>query len=396
MATLEQLPFARGTDLLGPPPRYAELREGGPVVRVVTPAGDPAWLVIGYAEVRDLYQDPRLGRSHPRPAEAARVSGAAVAGGPSGEYETEKADHARMRRLLMPAFSARRMARLRVRVQELVEELLAGMAAAGPPGDLHESLSFPLPALVICELLGVPYGDRADFRRWSAGVADTTDAAASERALAELRAYMGRLVAVKRTAPGEDVISDLLATGPAEGMTDGDIAELAAGLLFAGHETTMGRIDLGTVLLLTHPDQAAALRSDPGLVVTAVEEILRYAVPSQLGLVARYAHTDLTVAGVDIRAGEAVLFSLTAANRDPAAFEDPDRFDIARTPNPHLGFAYGPHFCLGASLARVELQSVFATLPGRFPGLALAVPPDALRVRDRSLTGGLDALPVTW
>jgi pentalenolactone synthase len=347
--------------------------------------------------VKAVYQDERVGRSHPEPEKAARIWDAAIAGGPTGNYDTEKADHLRMRRLLAPAFSARRMERLRAHVEELVEGLLDDLAGTAPPADLHESLSFPLPALVICELLGVPFADREDFRRWSSGAADASDAQASRAALETLTRYMYRLMELKRRDPGEDVISDLVAAAPAEGLADIDIAQLGAGLLFAGHETTVARIDLGTVLLLTNHAQRQALERDPALLPGAVEEILRYVVPSPLGLVPRYAHADLTVAGVDIRAGEAVLLDFTAANRDPAVFADPDTFDIARAAaNSHVAFGYGSHFCLGASLARVELQSVFATIFTRFPTLRLAVPATALRLRDTSMTGGLSTLPVTW
>jgi cytochrome P450 len=402
MTTVEQvpelprLPFPPGEQLFGTSPWFRELRLGGPVVRVRTPAGDEAWLVIGLTESKALYQDERVGRSHPEPEKAARISHAAIAGGPAGSYETERADHARMRRLLGPSFSARRMERLRVHVQELVAGLEDDLAARTPPADLHESLSFPLPVLVICELLGVPFEDREEFRGWSAGAADARDAKASRVALEQLYGYMHRLMSLKRREPGEDVMSDLVAAGPGEGMSDTAIAQLGAGLLFAGHETTVARIDLGTVLLLTHPEQLAALRRDPGLLAGAVEEILRYVVPSPLGLVPRYAHTDLTVAGTHIRAGEAVLLDFTAANRDPAAYPDPDAFDITRPPSAHITFGYGPYFCLGASLARVELQSVFSTIFDRLPTLQLAVPAGQLHLRDHSMTGGLSALPVTW
>jgi pentalenolactone synthase len=260
---------------------------------------------------------------------------------------------------------------------------------------LHEALSFPLPALVICELLGVPYADRDQFRAWSAGMVTLNDREASATALAQLVSYMHHLMARKRAHPGEDVITDLLAAHDDEHFGDDRIAELAATLLFAGHETTVTRIDHGTLLLLTHPDPRAALRRDPELVASAVEEILRVAAPGGGGL-PRYAHDDIDIAGVRIRAGDAVLLSGVAANRDPAAFVDPDRFDITRPANPHLSFGHGPRFCIGAGLARLELHAVFTALPQRFPTLELAVPLEELRLRDDLLTGGLTALPVTW
>jgi pentalenolactone synthase len=391
-AELPRLPFPR-PDVLDVAPLYRALQDEAPVVPVRTPAGDPAWLVTRHAEARALFADPRLGRSHPDPARAARISGSALLGGPMGDPATEAAGHARMRRLLVPAFSARRMAGLRAHVAELAGGLLDDLLRQGPPADLHEGLSFPLPVLVICELLGVPFADRDRFRAWSQGCADLTDRAASAAALGELVGYTRELAARKRREPGDDLISDLIAAE--EGLGDDEVAGLSAVLLFAGHETTVVRIDLGALLLMTHPDQAGRLRREPALVPTAVEEILRVAAPSGVGL-PRYAHEDVDVAGVRIRAGDAVLLSSTVTNRDPGVFADPGLFDVGRSPNPHLSFGHGPRYCIGAGLARIELQEVFTALPARLPGLRLAVPVAELRLRDDLLTGGLTALPVTW
>jgi cytochrome P450 len=391
---LPRLPFAR-PGVLEIAPLLRTLQASAPVTPVRTPAGDIAWLVTGYAEVKALLADPRLGRSHPDPDNAARISHAAILGGPTGNAATEAADHAQMRQLLTPAFSARRMHALRAHVADLVETLLDQLAEQTPPVDLHEALSFPLPALVICELLGVPYEDRDQFRDWSAGAGNITDRAAATAALGALVNYMYQLIARKRDHPGQDVISDLIAAQPDAHYGDDGIAQLAAALLFAGHETTVTRIDYGTLLLLTHPDQCDALRQDPELVASAVEEILRVAAPGGVGL-PRYAHGDIDIAGVTIRTGDAVLVTNVGANRDPAAFADPDRFDIARSPNPHLSFGHGPRFCIGASLARVELQAVFTALPQRFPTLELAVPLDQLQLRGDLVTGGLTALPARW
>lgn len=391
---LPHLPFPR-PGVLDIAPLYHTLQASVPITPVRTPAGDVAWLVTGYLEVKALFSDPRLGRSHPDPQHAARISQAAFLGGPMGNAATEAADHTRMRRLLTPAFSARRMHALRAHVADLVETLLDQLAEQTPPADLHEALSFPLPALVICELLGVPYAERDQFRGWSAGAANVTDREAATAALGQLVSYMHRLIAHKRAHPGQDVISDLLTTQDQCHYGDDQIAGLAAMLLFAGHETTVTRIDYGTLLLLTHPDQRAALHRDPELVAGAVEEILRVAAPTSGGM-PRYAHEDIDIGGVTIRTGDAVLLSGVVANRDPAAFADPDRFDITRTPNPHLSFGHGPRFCIGAGLARLELHAVFTALPQRLPTLELAVPLDQLQLRGDLITGGLTALPVTW
>jgi cytochrome P450 len=390
--TAPQLPFPR-SDVLSIGPLYAQLRATAPLCAVRTPAGDPAWLVTSHALARELLADPRLGRSHPDPERAARISGSAVLGGPMGDAATEAQSHAEMRKLLAPAFAARRMHRLRAHVADLVAGALDRMAAHGAPADLHELVSLPIPVLVICELLGVPYADRDRFRALSEGAGGLTDRDASLRALHDLVAYIGELVPRKRSAPGEDLLSDLVAADPG-GRHDDRTAGLAAMLLFAGHETTVTRIDVGTVLLLTHPEHYRALAADPTRVAGTVEEILRLAAPGGSGGLPRYAHADIAVGGITIRAGDAVVVSPAAANRDPAAFPDPETFDPDRAAGGHLAFGYGPRYCIGAALARVELQAVFAALPARFPDMELAVPVERLELRADLLTGGLRALPV--
>ncbi len=371
--------------------------------KVTTPAGDPAWLVTNYDDVKALLSDPRLGRSHAEPERAARASQSAIFGGPMGHPSTEAEDHARTRRLFAPAFSARQMARLRPRVAAIIADLLDAMAHQTQPVDLHEVVSFPLPVLVICELLGVPYADREDFRRWCDDAAHLTDAARSQTGLMRLWDYMRALADRKQAEPGDDVISDLVAAAVADPeLTVDGIAGLSAALLFAGHETTVTAIDRGVILLLTHPEQADALRHDPALIEPAVEEILRSWLPmrtsgtEQAGGLPRYANTDFTFGGVTIRTGELVMLGLREANLDERTFGEPDRFDVHRTPNPHLTFGHGPRFCVGAPLARIELQTLFPALLDRFPTLRLAVPVESLRGRDELLTGGLVELPVTW
>ncbi|MFF5209681.1 cytochrome P450 [Streptosporangium sp. NPDC000396] len=390
-ADLPELPFERSSPL-NVPEKYRTLRATEPVTRVRTQAGDLAWLVSGYEEARQAFADQRLGRSSPDPDQAARISGSVLLGGPRGEIETEKAEHERMRRMLAPAFSARRMSALGPHVQQLVDGLLDHMAELPPPVDLHEMLSLPLPVLVICELLGVPYGDQEHFRKLADAMTDLSDPERAEAAMTELGDYTREIIVSKRANPAEDVFSDM-ATMDA---SDEEIATLAAGLLFAGHETTVNRIDYGVLLLLSDRAQRDALIADPSLAASAVEEILRMAAPGNHGI-PRYAHEDVTIGGVTIRRGEAVLIAPTSANRDERVFSEPDRFDIGRTPDdPHLAFGYAGRYCIGASLARVELRSVFGTLFSRFPTLALAVPVEELTERRASLTGGFTHLPVTW
>jgi cytochrome P450 len=250
----------------------------------------------------------------------------------------------------------------------------------------------------------VPYADREDFSRWSDDIAHPTDTARSQAGLMQLSQYMRALVDRKQAEPGDDVISNLVTAAAANPeLADDDIAMLSAELLILGHETTVTAIDCGVTLLLTHPEQADALRHDPALIGSAVEEILRLwlsmhtSVTEQAMGLLRYANTDFTFGGVTIRAGELVVLGLRAANLDEQHFPGPDRFDVHRTPNPHLTFGHGSRFCAGAPLARIELQTLFPALVARFPTLCLAVPVESLRGRDGGLlAGGLWELPVTW
>ncbi|HYW27208.1 MAG TPA: cytochrome P450 [Terriglobales bacterium] len=392
-AQLPAMPFPQ-PDLLTMSPRVRDLQAVCPVSRVRTLTGDEAWMVTRHAELKRLFGERHLGRSHRDPEHAARISDSILFGGPANNFETEEADDARMRALLTPFFSARRMEALRPRVEALADQLIDALANSPRPADLHAALSVPLPVLVICELLGVPYEDRDQFRAWTQGMADMQDRQKAGEAMGRLFGYMQELVRRKRAAPADDVISGLCAV---EGgaLADDHVAFLAAVLLFAGHETTVVRIDVGTLLLLRNPDQRDALLNDASLLSTAVEEILRLSDTGGSG-VPRYAREDVEVAGVRIRAGDAVIFNLGAANHDERVFADPGRFDVTRHPNPHLTFGYGPRFCIGAPLARVELQTVVARLVGRLPTLRLAVPMERLAVRADLLTGGLTQLPVTW
>jgi cytochrome P450 len=385
-----QLPFEQAHPL-DVAPLLRQLQQDGVIHRVRTAVGDMAWLVTGYEEVRRLLADERLGRSHPDPANAARLGQSVLFGGPMGNYDTEQADNARLRSLLQPQFSPRRMRALRPRVEELTAGLLDDLAGHGPPADLHQELALPLPIQVICELLGVPYADRAQFRAWSEAVGDVRDRARSEQGLGELFGYGRQLVSRKRNQPGDDFISELCA----EGLGDDEIAMLSMGLLFAGHETTGAAIGMGALWLLAFPGQQQALINDPSQITSAVEEILR-APGRGGGGIPRYARTDLQIGEVTVHAGELVLLDNRAANHDPAVFPNPDRFDVTRHGPAHLSFGHGAHYCLGAPLARIELQAVFSQLPTRLPTMRLAVPVEQLRVRSGTLTGGLTKLPVEW
>ncbi|MGH3728477.1 MAG: cytochrome P450 [Micromonosporaceae bacterium] len=386
-----QLPFPQ-TRPLEVPPLLRTLQSDADIHKIRTATGDEAWLVTGYHQVRHLLDDDRLGRSHPDPGNAARSGESALFGGPMGDFDTEKADHARMRGLLQPHFSPGRMWAFRPRVDALTSELLDDLAQQSPPADLHTALALPLPILVICELLGVPYEDRAQFRTWSQAAADITDRHRSEQGLADLFGYGVQLVARKREQPGDDVISRLCAT---EGVGDNEIAMLSMSLLFAGHETTVVQLGFGALLLFTHPDAWQELRSNPDLISSAVEEILR--VPGKGGGgIPRYARTDLDIDGTTIPAGSLVMLDNGAANHDAGVFTDPDRFAITRREASHLTFGHGARYCIGAPLARIELQAALHQLVQRFPTMRLAVPVEELTTRRDVLTGGLAELSVTW
>lgn len=391
MVVAAQLPFEQA-DPLQFAPRLRELQDQGTVHRVLTDVGDSAWLVTRHADVRRLLDDDRLGRAHREPETAARTGESALFGGPLGDFTTEHADHQRMRGLLQPHFTPGHMRALRPRIEALATRLLDELAAHGPPADLHAVVAVPLPILVICELLGVPYEDREEFRRWTDDAGNTRDHARSEQGLGQLFAYGRQLVAAKRRNPSDDVISRLCAT---EDVTDDEAAELSMFLLFAGHETTVVQIGFTALLLMSNPEQWRALVDEPGLVPNAVEETLRTSRRAG-GAVVRYARTDLDIDGVAIKAGDLVLLEIGGGNHDPTVFANPERVDITRHAATHLAFGYGARYCIGAPLARIELQTVFSQLVSRFPTMELAADVEELAVRDDALTRGLIALPVLW
>lgn len=373
------------------------------IQRVSDAQGRPAWLVSGHQRVRDLLADARLSRSHPNPGHPARLTQPGLFGGPIPDPEGERADLLRMRKLLAPSLTAARMERLRPRVEALVDGLLDELEHDGPPADFHTLVAFPLPALVVCELLGVPGEDRDDFRRWQLEAKQMSKPAVARGGLQSLWRYLGTLIERKRWVPGADLVSDLLAAAESDDkLTDDGIAHLAAGVLFAGHAPAVAIIDRGVLLLLSHPEQREALQRDPALAATAVEEIFRFPSPierrraARRGGLTRYASADIDVDGATIRAGDTVMFAVQDANEDGTVFPDPNRFDITRERNPHISLSHGSHFCLGAPLARLELQYLFVRLFERFPALRLAVDLDEIEPVREAVAGAVDRLPVTW
>ncbi|WNV85433.1 cytochrome P450 [Umezawaea sp. Da 62-37] len=390
MSTPVQLPFEQA-NVLQLAPGLRTLQSRGSVHRVRTPDGDEAWLVTGHARVRQLLDDDRLSRSNPDPEAAAKNSGSALLASLLGGFAT---DHARLRALLEPHFSPERMLALRPYVEKVTGQLLDRLAGQEPPVDLVRALAVSLPIQVMCEWLGVPQEDKDRFGGWTQDAANIGDPVRSKQGLGGLFGYCRQLVADKRRNPGDDAISRICAT---EGIEDSEVLGLTALLLFGGYETTVARIGTCALLLLSDPEQWRALVDDPALVPAAVEETLRLSMPNpHNGGMPRYAVTDFEIDGAAIRAGDFVMLNIIAANQDEAAFEGPCRVDVARDTADSLAFGYGAYHCVGAALARTQLQVAITQLVARFPTMRLAVGVDELGLRDDTLIGGLVQLPVTW
>ncbi|PWW53742.1 cytochrome P450 [Actinokineospora spheciospongiae] len=394
-------PMARdGRCPFDPPPPLGGLREDAPVSRVRLWDGSTPWLVTRYADVRAVLADPRVSSDSDLPGFPHTTPGVAARRGRVKSFITmDDPDHARHRRLLTSDFTVRRMEALRPRVQGIVDGLIDDMLAGPRPADLVQAFSLPLPSLVICELLGVPYADRDFFHRASRTII-ARDATPEDAvgATDDLLAYLGDLVDRKDAEPTDDLLGRLTAEQLRTGaMSRAEIASMGLLLLVAGHETTANMITLGTAALLREPGQLALLRDggDPAVVANAVEELLRYLTIVHLGR-RRVALADLEVGGVLIRAGEGIIAATDAANRDPGAFADPDALDITRKARHHVAFGYGVHQCLGQPLARVEMQVAFETLYRRLPGLALAEPVERLPFKHDMIIYGVHELPVTW
>lgn len=379
-------------------PAYDELLRHEPVSRVELPYGGQAWLAVGHADVRMVLSDPRFSRAAVVGQDVPRVR-PEIDHQASSILNMDPPDHTRLRKLVARAFTARRVEELRPRAAELTAELLAGMRAAGPGADLVEHMSVPLPVTIICELLGVPVEDRPIFRTGSDAALSTSAMTPQERAAAmeQLVGYMAGLVAQRRATPTDDLLGALVsARDEGDRLNEAELIGLGLGILIGGHETTMNQIGNMTYLLLSRPDRGAALRGDAAAIATAVEELLRF---TPLGAAAgfpRIATEDVELSGVTVRAGEAVVVSVHAANRDPEVFDDPDELVLDRAVNRHIGFGYGAHHCLGAQLARMELQEALGGLLREFPDLRLAVPAEDVQWRQGALVRGPRTLPLAW
>lgn len=367
------------------------LRTEAPISRTELPTGGSAWLVTGYAEVRAILGDPvRFSSAGTRRPETGSPCDL-----PGSFHTYDPPEHTRLRGLVTPEFTLARIRRLAPRVEAIVTGHMDAMELAGAPADLIPMFALPIPSLVICELLGVPETDRADFQRRSRTRVDLRKTAEERReAKIESRVYLADLVARLRRDPGQDLLGMLIREHGNE-VSDVELIGIADLLLAAGHETTSNVLGLGTLLLLRNSDQFALLRDHPEVGDRAIEELLRYQ-PVTESAIARTATEDVTIAGRTIMAGDEVVCSLQAANRDTVLGEHLDRLDLTRKACPHVAFGHGIHHCLGAPLARMQMRIAFPALLRRFPNLRLAVPFEELRFREHSLVYGLHALPVTW
>ncbi|MBD0689729.1 cytochrome P450 [Streptomyces sp. CBMA123] len=380
-----------------PPEELAGDRAHEPIRRLRYPDGHIGWLVTSHALARSVLADPRFSaRSEFKRAPVARPSADPFYGRtalPGWLVDMDAPEHTRIRQRLAGRFTARKMKDLRPQLDRVVDEHLSAMAESTPPADLVERFALPVPSLAICELLGVPYAERAAFQRNSATLF-SLDVSEAQAALAmdQLDSFLRELTEHKRGRPDDGLLSALVADGT---LSTEEIAGVGVLLLTAGHETTASSLSLGAFALLSHPEQLAALTGDPSLADNAVEELLRYLTIFHFG-VPRTPLEDVELAGRSLRAGESVTVSLSAANRDPAQFADPDRLDLTRRATGHLAFGYGIHQCLGQNLARVEMRIAFPALFRRLPGLALAVPPGEVPLSTDMGFYGVHRLPVTW
>ncbi|GGU70318.1 cytochrome P450 [Lentzea flava] len=375
-------------------PMYGRLRDTEPLARVKLPHGEEGWLLTRYDDVRLALSDPRFSLAQAAVRDTPRMGpqrmGAILT-------DLDPPEHTRLRRLLAHAFTVRRVEQLRAGAERTAGELLDEMEKAGPPADPVTAYAVPLPGLMICDLLGVPYADRDHFQDLAAAFMSITAMTDEEKMsrLGELAAYLAGLADQRREHQEDDLISTLVvAQEEGDRLTADELVQLTVLLLGAGYDSTAAHIANSVYTLLKFPDQADLLRSNPDLMPSAVEELLRW-IPAQeiADILPRYALEDVELSGGTVLAGEPVLLAKHAANRDPRQYPDPDRFDVTRNAKGHLAFGHGPHHCIGAQLARMDLQVALTAILERFPGLRLTGEP---RWRTGMAMRGPLAMPVTW
>ncbi|HEX6354241.1 cytochrome P450 [Actinophytocola sp.] len=393
MTDTMRYPF--GADKLTVDPSYAALREGPPC-RVQLPYGEPAWLATRYEDVKMVLSDPRFSRAAAVGRDEPRTRPHAT--GPNTIMSYDPPEHSRLRRLVTQAFTVRRVEALRARAQQIADDLVDAMLAKGPPADLFADFGLPLPTMVICELLGVPVQDRANFRTWADAFLATTKYTPEQvrTYVGQLSGYMASLIAQRRTTPRNDLLTALVsARDNDDRLSEEELLIMAQSLLIAGHETTASQIPNLVYQLLTHPDQLTTLRADLDLIPRAVEELLRFTPLGAGGGQPRYALEDIDLGDVTVAAGEPVIVAVHSANRDETVFTRPDELDLTRQGASHVAFGHGAHHCLGAPLARMELQVTLHTLLTRLPGLRLTAEDDIVWKTGLS-TRGPERMPITW
>ncbi|WP_328941880.1 cytochrome P450 [Streptomyces sp. NBC_00250] len=372
-----------------PPSELTDARRHGPISRYTHPGGRPGWLITGYDLVRSVLADSRFSSRK----DLLNVVDFEIPPAPPGEFLLmDEPEHSRYRKPLVGKFTARRMRLLTERIEQITTDCLDAMEETGPTADLVTAFAKPIPTIIICELLGVPYEDRESFQeqidKFMNGETNDEDLMAAYTATQD---YLAQLVAAKRVNPTDDVLSELTDSD----LTDEELQGIALILLAAGFDTTANMLSLGTFALLRHPEQLAELRADPALIDQAVEELLRYLSVAKTFM--RTALVDVEVGGQIVEAGTTVVLSYNTANRDPERFTDPQVLDLHRQDGGHLAFGHGVHLCLGQQLARIEMRIAFSALLDRFPTLRLAVPAEEVGLRPESADiYGVKSLPVTW
>ncbi|WP_327418436.1 cytochrome P450 [Streptomyces sp. NBC_01233] len=388
--TVTTLPTERQSGCpFDPPAELIDARRHGPISRYTHPGGKPGWMITGYDLVRSVLADPRFSSRK----DLLNVVDFEIPPAPPGEFLLmDDPQHSRYRKPLVGKFTARRMRLLTERIEQITTDCLDAMEKAGPSADLVTAFAKPIPTIIICELLGVPYVDRASFQeqidKFMNGETGDEELMAAYTATQN---YLAQLVAAKRANPTDDVLSELADSD----LTDEELQGISLILLAAGFDTTANMLSLGTFALLQNPEQLAALRADPALIDQAVEELLRYLSVAKSFM--RTALEDVEVGGQTIEAGTTVVLSYNTANRDSERYPDPHTLDLRRDSGGHLAFGHGIHLCLGAQLARIEMRVAFSALLKRFPTLRLAVPAEDVALRPETADiHGVKSLPVTW
>ncbi|TDE26618.1 cytochrome P450 [Actinomadura sp. 6K520] len=381
-----------------PPPEFAERRKESPLAPVTMPSGDEAVLAVRYKDVHAVLTSPAFSREALLAPEAPRIlPGEEFGEDPNALTNMDPPRHTRVRRILSDIFSPRHVKTWHPKIVAITERLAGDLLAAGPPADLVAAFTLPLPIQIMCELLGVPAGDRERFRTWTDMIISSTAFTAEERVAAavEFSGYVRDLIERRRDREGDALVDALIsAHDEGERLSEAELVHLTVMLIMAGYETTASVLARGVLSLLT-TDQYRVLRDEPEIIPTAVEEVLRFGMPGDGGLL-RMATKDVELPSGTVRAGQAVMPSMASANRDPEVFTDPERFDVRREHCPHLTFGQGAHYCAGANLARHELQVALETLTRMVPGLRLDVAPEEVEWRSGLLLRAPLSLPVAW